>query len=127
MPLEYKEYLLSTNIFKEPTVITGNDAIATLLTRLILLEPGTDPIRPTMGVGIVSKFRYMTIDRKAELEDTITKQIATFLPHLQCVGIEIVFNEDKTVDIKITIDGTIYVYDSSSHDIPITLSSIRDN
>ena len=80
-----------------------------------------------MGVGIVSKFRYMTIDKKAELEERITTQIATFLPHLQCAGIEIVFNDDKTVDIKITIDRTIYIYDSSDHAIPITLSSIKNN
>ena len=34
----YKEYVLSTNSFKKPKVLTGKPAIATLLVRIILLR-----------------------------------------------------------------------------------------
>lgn len=39
---------------------TGRKAIGALIARLLSLEPGTDPNRPEMGVGLVSKkYRYM--------------------------------------------------------------------
>ena len=42
-------------IFKEPRETTGRKAIGALIVRLLLLEPGTDPNRPEMGVELVSK------------------------------------------------------------------------
>ena len=55
---EYREYLLDMNNFDQPEILKDKAAIAALLTRLILLEPGTNPLFPTMGVGLVSKYRY---------------------------------------------------------------------
>ena len=49
----YREYLLSMDNFGRSKILTDEEAIAALLTRLILLEPGTNPLMPAMGVGIV--------------------------------------------------------------------------
>ena len=50
----YREYLLDVDNFSKPKILTDQQAIAALLTRLILLEPGTNPLFPTMGVKVSS-------------------------------------------------------------------------
>lgn len=124
--IKYREYLLATNEFKEPTVIKNERAIATNLTRLILMEPGTDPLHPTMGVGIVSKFRYLYPDAESSLIKAINDQIKQFLPLYQCSNISLIYNPDKTVDIQITIDDTIFIYESSKI-VPITLATLKSS
>ena len=47
--MAFKEYLLSVNNFNEPAALEGKQAIGLLLVRLILMEPGTDPLHPDMG------------------------------------------------------------------------------
>ena len=54
-----KEYSMSVNDFNQPADAKGKKAIGVLLVRLLLMEKGTDPMRPDMGVGIVSRYRYM--------------------------------------------------------------------
>ena len=54
-----KDFLFSTDNFNQPKVVVeGKEAISTLLESLILLEPGTNPVRPEMGVELVSRYRY---------------------------------------------------------------------
>ena len=72
----YKEYVLSTNSFKKPKVLTGKTAIATLLVRIILLEPGTDPLQPEMGVGLVSKYRFLNGPLEVDLKNDIKSQVS---------------------------------------------------
>lgn len=125
MDSEYREYLLDMNNFDQPEILKDKAAIAALLTRLILLEPGTNPLFPTMGVGLVSKYRYLYGDAESMLKDDIRNQIATFLPEAQCTNVNLIYNDDKTVDIEITVDDTTYVYQSSKM-IPITLESLAN-
>ena len=120
----YKEYLLKVTPFSEPKVATGREAIATMLSRIILLEPGTNPLHPTMGVGLVSKYRFLdSEDKKMRLKNDISKQVETFLPEYQLLEVDLEYSSDKTVDIKIMIDDAIFIYDSSEI-IPISLSNI---
>lgn len=120
----YKEYLLKVTPFSEPKVATGREAIATMLSRIILLEPGTNPLHPTMGVGLVSKYRFLdSEDKKMKLKNDISKQVETFLPEYQLIEVDLEYSSDKTVDIKIMIDDAIFIYDSSEI-IPISLSNI---
>lgn len=120
----YKEYLLKVTPFSEPKVATGREAIATMLSRIILLEPGTNPLHPTMGVGLVSKYRFLdSEDKKMRLKNDISKQVETFLPEYQLIEVDLEYSSDKTVDIKIMIDDAIFIYDSSEI-IPISLSNI---
>ena len=123
---DYKEYVLSTNLFKKPKVLIGKPAIATLLVRIILLEPGTDSINPEMGVGLVSKYRFLTEELSIDLIDNIKYQISKYLPELQCASVDLDYTNDKSVIIKITIDDTIYVFDSSDTDTPIRLESFKN-
>ena len=121
---EYREYLLKFDDFGNGKIFTDQQAIACLLTRLIVLEPGTNPLFPEMGVGIVSKYRYVTEDHENDLRKDIRNQISRYLPEANCTNIEFTHNDDKTIDIKITIDGTLYTYQSSSM-IPIILSDMK--
>ena len=123
----YKEYLLSTNSFKKPKVITSKEAIATLLVRIILLEPGTDTINPEMGVGIVSKYRFLNEELASELINNIQTQVSKYLPELQCTNVDIEYTDDKIAVIKITIDDTIYTYDSSKSPVPITFEDFKNS
>jgi hypothetical protein len=120
----YREYLLDYDSFNKPKILTDQQAIACLLTRLILLEPGTNPLMPEMGVGIVSKYRYLGADQEKNLTRDITNQINTFLPEATCTNVELIYNNDKSVDIEITVDGTIFVYQSSKL-APITLDDMK--
>lgn len=122
----YREYLLSMNNFGRSKVVTDETAIATLLTRLILLEPGTNPLMPTMGVGLVSKYRYLFESSAEDLKKDIQTQIRTFLPQANCTNVNLIYNQDKTVDIEITVDDTVFKY-SSKDMIPITLQTIADS
>ena len=122
---EYREYLLDVDNFDKPMVLNDKAAIAALLTRLILLEPGTNPLFPTMGVGLVSKYRYLYHDAESQLKDDIQNQIATFLPQARCTNVNLIYNDDKTVDIEITVDDTVYVYQSNKM-IPVTLESMKE-
>ena len=47
-----KEYLLTTNEFLVPDHVEGSDAYGLLLLRLLLLQPGQNPLHPAMGVGL---------------------------------------------------------------------------
>ena len=123
----YKEYVLSTNSFKKPKVLVGKTAIATLLVRIILLEPGTDSNFPEMGVGLVSKYRFLTESLAVDLINEIKNQVSKYLPELQCSNIELEYTDDKKVIIKITIDDTIYTYDSRTADIPIQLETFKNS
>lgn len=126
MSIPYREYLLSTNKFNEPRVAKDKEAISTLLVRLILLEPGTNPLHPTMGVGLVSKYRWLFVDAIDNLKKDIETQVNQFIPNCQCGNVDIEFNDDKTAKIRITIDDTIFEYDSAKY-IPITLATIKES
>ena len=122
----YREYTLSTNSFKKPRVLTGKPAIATLLVRLILLEPGTDPNHPEMGIGLVSKYRFLTEELALDLMDDIKKQVSLYLPELQCTNVEIGYSSEKIAIIKVTIDDTIYTLDTGAANVPITLKTFKE-
>ena len=117
------EYCMSVDNFKRPLVYKHEQAIAILLTRLILLEPGSDPLHPDMGVGI-KNYRYI-LGRVEELESKVKDQVSTYLQCFSSPKVEIKITEDKMCNIEITIDDVLYVYDSSEAPIPITLESAK--
>ena len=121
----YREYLLNVNEFNKPEIQVDHNALALLLTRLILLEPGTNPLFPTMGVGIVSKYRFLMQDQEANLINDIKEQANKFLPGSKCTNVNLIYNDDKTINIEITVDDTVFVYDSTEL-IPITLADMKD-
>jgi hypothetical protein len=66
-----------------------------------------------MGVGI-KNYRFdankNVID---EIRNAIQKQIEVYLPAFQSATIEISLNDDKTLNINITVGDTTYVYSSN--------------
>lgn len=121
-----KEYVFSSNDFKQPKEVIGKKAVALLIIRLILLEPGTDMMRPKMGVGLVSRFRYMFPERLQQLKQDIYEQMTTYLPNYSTAPI-VLRMEDSKLYIDIQIDDTVYKYVmDEQEDNRITLTELLD-
>ena len=123
--MAFKEYLLSVNNFNEPAALEGKQAIGLLLVRLILMEPGTDPLHPDMGVGI-RQYRY-AIGKLEQLRKSVENQINTYLPEFANASVSIITCPDKTCNIEIAIDDTVYIYESATAPVPISLEDIKNN
>lgn len=104
-----KEYVIGTNDFNQPEEYVGKRAVGLLVERLLLLEPGTDPMRPEMGVGLVSKYRYMFPDKLTELKNNVADQLERYLFPYQTVNIKFSI-KDKELTIDITVDDYTYKY-----------------
>lgn len=118
-----REYLLDLDPFKKPKIIGDKEALAALLVRLILLEPGTNPLYPEMGVGLVSKYRFLQPGEDSDLKEAIQQQVAIYLPAANMQDITLTYNDDKTVNIEMVINDMTFIYDSSLL-VPITLQDI---
>lgn len=124
MAVKQREYLFSVNEFNEPKKVENKSAIALLLVRLIMMDPGSDPLHPDMGVGI-RNYRY-SADNLEDLRSRVQTQIETYLPEFQNVNVAIIRTPDKVCNIEISIDDITYVYDSSTAPIPITLDDVKE-
>lgn len=122
-----KEYLLSTNEFLEPKVVEGSDAYGILLTRLLLLQPGTNPLHPNMGVGLGPKYRFISEDDMPMLQTLIQDQVNTYLPSEFSTVTQAYLEikpRSKYLQITIIADDTKYVFDTEDSDTPIELSDL---
>ena len=121
--VKQREYLLGINSFNKPATVEGPYAICTLLMELILMEPGSNPLKPEMGVGI-KNYRYAR-DGASKLINAIQNQISQYIPEFNTVQVELEeLTASKLLNIRINIDGTTYVYDSTTAPVPITLSDL---
>ena len=108
-PSTYREYFIGIDEFNRPKVYTDQHATFVLLIRLILLEPGTYPNHPDMGVGLVSRYRFVMKEKLGELQTRIQNQINTYLPEFSAVNVEVSYEEQhKYTQISITIDEITY-------------------
>lgn len=124
MAIKEKEYLFSVNSFKEPKVLTGKEAIAQLLVELIMLDPGSDPLHPDMGVGI-KNYRY-AMGKLDELKSRIKSQINTYLPDFAEADVELDIDATTHIcNIDITINDTVYEYNSAEAEVPITIDDAQ--
>lgn len=122
MAIQDREYLFTINDFNEPKVVNGSEAVGLRLTNLLLMNPGSDPLHPEMGVGL-KNYRY-GLSVLDQLRDRISDQIKTYLPMYAGADVQIIRTPDKVCNIEITVDGVVYVYDSKSAPIPIGLEDI---
>lgn len=108
------EATLSVDEFNNPKVYKNTEAILLLLTRLILLNPGTIQSHPDMGVGIVERYRYSLEGSEIYLKEDIAFQIAKYLPKLQGVNVNVEY-KDHSFYISITVNDYLYLimYDNS--------------
>ena len=122
-----KEYLLSTNEYKEPKVAEGSEAYGILLTRLLLLEPGTNPLHPGMGVGSGPKYRFISENDMPMLQTLIQEQVNTYLPSEFLTTTKAYLElkpNSKYLQITIIADDTKYVFDTEDSSTPIELSDL---
>lgn len=117
------ESFLGIDEFNHPKVYTDQHATYVLLIRLILLEPGTYPTRPNMGVGIVSRYRFAIEDKIEQLQTDIEDQIREYLPEFQATSVVVSYKSNtKEVNIHITVDA--YTYQLTYNSETSTLSSL---
>ena len=111
-----KEYTLSIDKANKPVELSGLQTINALLTRLILLEPGTYQSNPEMGIGIVSRYRYGNEDDIENLSSDIKDQIQTYLPGFERVEVQIQESDldKKILVIRVTLNDIIYDVDIST-------------
>lgn len=122
-----EEHLLSVNSYQEPKVLYDNNAAYTLIIRLLLLEPGKDKDRPEMGVGLVSKYRYITTDKIDTLRTDLTNQIRTYLPDFSMVDVNIEAY-GTTLALFVRTDDITYgiKFDSENGTVaPLTIDDIK--
>lgn len=87
----------------QPVELKSGAAIASLLIRLLLLVPGENQSHPDMGVGIIAKHKYNFAEDIPILKTIITEQIATYLPMLSNVTVDLSYeNTQLTISIEIT-------------------------
>lgn len=123
MAVQKREYLFSVDKYSHPKVLTEDHAVATLLTRLLLLIPGSDPLHPEMGVGI-TQYRY-SMDDLPDLTERIKDQIKTYLPDFESANVTLISTPDHMLNIEITIDDVTYVYDSTTAPAAITVDELK--
>lgn len=120
------EYLLSINKFDRPKKYVDSEgkpaATQTLITRLILMDPGTIQHHPDMGVGIVSRYRYSNTDDLPALRRDIEDQCQTYLPELYDCTVEVELYDDHTVRIMLLSNDIKYVADFDKE--TLTLSEL---
>lgn len=121
----FTDHLFATSVFNKPLVIEDKEAILTLIVRLILMEPGTMSFIPEAGVGLVSKYRYLSKDMIPTLERDIVDQISRFLPYFKTVDIQITMDTNKILYIELNLDDNLFTLKSSiSKNNEISLSAI---
>ena len=118
-----REYVVSVDRFNMPEVAEKKKAIGLLLIRLLLLNPGSDPLHPDMGVGI-QNYRW-TMNTLPDLKARVEDQIRTYLPDFHSANVVLIITPDKKINIEITINDTVYVYDSNKQKYPIELSDLQ--
>lgn len=101
------EFSFSVDDFENPKTYKDAKAIMILLTRLLLLEPGTIQSHPDAGVGLYSKYKLATEGTASELQSRYQKQIETYLPQFQ--GAKVSAKDSKgSLMITVEIDDTLY-------------------
>lgn len=107
--MAYTEFCFSVDDFENPKQLKNPEAIATLLTRLLLLEPGLYQSHPEMGVGLISRFRYSIEGSEKDLRSDFERQINKYLPWFEGVRIS-VKQKNRTFYIGAEIDEVIYSF-----------------
>lgn len=120
------EYLLSTDKFKKPEVLTGNDARGKLILELLLLTPGHNQLFPKIGCNLIY-YRHMTKSQIPELKSIIEDQISTYLPECQADSVELSVNNSNYLVIKIICQSIAFVYDSEISPTPVYIDDANNN
>jgi hypothetical protein len=110
--VNFAEYTLSIDKFNRPQKLINEDAIMTVICRLLLLNPGTMPDHPDMGVGLVSRWRYSDTSELIDLEREIQRQMQKFLPQFQGAEVSLSTHSEnnKMLVISMKLDDKMFVF-----------------
>lgn len=118
-----KEYLLSTDNFTNPKVVKDTEAAGILLIRILIMVPGTNPLHPSMGVGLGTVYRYIMEDDLPSLETRISDQITTYLPpEFASVKVKLSVGNDKCLRVSMAVDNTEFIFNTETTENPVQVS-----
>lgn len=106
------EGVFATNKYNGPKILQGKEEVVILLIRLIILDPGNDPLHPEMGVGLFTRWKNCAVEDLPDLQLEIQKQIKVYMPLYQQAGVT-VKSENSIMKISIKIDDTLYQFTTS--------------
>lgn len=106
------EGIFSTNKYNTPTVLEGKEELTILIIRLLLLEPGSNPLHPEMGVGVIQRYSKCEHEDLPDLELEIRKQILVYLPMYQHAEVKVLL-EDTILKLSVIIDDTLFNFTTS--------------
>ena|SRR5699024_730799 len=87
-----KELYLASNAFNEPLELNNFEALAQTIQNIIIVEKGTYPNTPRLGVGISNYlFEIMDDQTLSEISTAINNQISTYI-----------VSEDVNISINLT-------------------------
>lgn len=112
------EYLISVDNYKKPKVVSGNKGNYYFILRLMIMEVGTNPLFPLMGLGLRRRCRFITEDEIPDIQIELNKQIETYLPDLMITNISMEM-DNGTLRITISSDEEQYNYSSDDFDLDL--------
>lgn len=110
------EHSLSVNDFKEPRDYKDAQAIFVLIKRLILLNPGTYPNHPDMGVGLIRYWRHSNMEDTTALQVKIREQIETYLPSLSLYDVSLNKKSNNELSIIIKVGEIVLAMETTEDD-----------
>lgn len=114
-PTVLREYSLNIDSYNSPLVYKNFNALGTLIMRLLLLEPGTITHSPNMGLGLISKYRYIQSDKARQLAQAIKDQIKDYIDNTIASDVNVSFpNKGENImviDIRLDQYQFRYFYD----------------
>lgn len=125
MAIINREYIYAADSFKKPIIVNDEPAVGLRLLELLMMDPGSNPLKPDMGVGI-RNYRY-GIKSMSDLENRIKTQIKTYLPMYQVDKVSLVRTPDKILNVEIQVQGIVYRFDSGTTDNPISLEDLDNS
>lgn len=102
-----EEFYLEINDFQKIDTISGLYAVARLVQTLCILEPGTYPNHPDMGIGIKNfKFEYADAPTISSIQRRINEQISKYLSdaNITSVDVELIMNEHTKKKDKLVVN-----------------------
>lgn len=118
------DYLLTTNEFKRPIVLQNATAVGSILLKLLLMDPGTNPLYPKMGVGLGHKYRFISSEDINIIRQDIENQMNAYLPPeiASTASVILKIGDRKFLKVIIVIDGQSYSYDTENSSTPVEFS-----
>ena len=113
------EYLISVDNYKKPKVVEGNKGNYYIILRLLLMEPGTNPLFPLMGCGIKSRGMFILEEEIQDLKLMVQKQVDTYLPDFGLTSIEMELDNNNSLKITISSESEEYTFDSNSFNLDL--------